>query len=71
MLSRGPVFSNKEGGAAFFILTHMSKKNAAHRPRVGNNEELKMMIGTREENGLTTDLAWCALSEFIVSSSLC
>lgn len=71
MLSCGPVFSNKEGEAAFFILTHMSKKNIVHRTKVGNNEELKMMIGTREENGLTMDLSWCALSEFIMSSSLC
>lgn len=70
-LSCGPVFSNKEGEAALFIVTHMSKKNIVHRTKVGNNEELKMMIGTREENGLTMDLSWCALSEFIMSSSLC
>lgn len=70
MLSSGCVFSNKEGGAAFFVLTHMSK-STVHRTEVGNNEELKMMIRMREENCLTMDLSWCALSEFIISSSLC
>jgi len=44
----------------------MSKKNTVHRTKLRNNEELKMMIGTREENGLTMGLSSCALSESIV-----
>lgn len=41
-----------------------------HRTKVGNNEVLKWWLGQEKENGLTADLSWCALSEFI-SSSLC
>lgn len=42
-----------------------------HTTKVGNNEELEVLIGMREENGLTMDLFWCALSEFIITFSPC
>lgn len=71
MLSCAPVFSATEGHAAFCILTHGRSKNTVHTTKVGNKEELKVMIGMREENGLTMDLSRCALSELIVSSSQC
>lgn len=61
----------KEGRAAFFILTHTSKKNPVHRTQARFNEELKMMIGMTEENSLTTEISWRALSEFVISSSPC
>lgn len=54
----------------FFVLTPMSKKNTMHRIKVGNNKVLNWWLGQEKENGLTADLSWCALSEFI-SSSLC
>lgn len=45
------MFSNTEGHAAFSIVTHMRRKNTIHTMKVGNNEELEVMIGMREENG--------------------